>query len=744
MKNTYFLHKSSLLRYYFPVFIALCSSQLEAQKTSTIIFEKPSELKADTLSLDMKDGQLSKIFNFKNESGIRKSGEQVQVWEYDNDKFAAICKNEESENFNEDYEGELPFNKELDLLEIVVNPNFSNNKLSKIQFKAKGNKGLVYDGTCKYPYLTVDDAPVKLELSDVTDSIVKRAVEIKNIGYEVLNLRISTVNNEILSIDTTFTVPPSGSTNINLLFAYPKLGNEKTNVENDTIKKTVTLHFINKDFPKNNTVKKEFAVTLVKIGTGYTYLYLLFLLIPVFLMLMYLFYRKSFIAYRNHLDKFYSEHEDENHTAVIVDSLNKFIPEHKILSRRKQQYYVEKTIVFTQGKILLEDFSNLFGEIKNEDNKRDITTLFISQQDAYLNHFRPNKNAEVNTNIKEVFKTILKDFLNASLAKISNGVENNKFSQHMLDTAFTEGVTQITDAIAQENKGKHLAVGLIEKVRLNINPISDEEAIKLLANTFDICDDFKNRMIITKLQNGISVPDCIALLEEDSSLIMRIKSIINYSGFDKNIDDAVGEIFENNQQLKQQLLNLPDEKLFIMVLNRIFKIIDAIKNDNGWNDTFKNVFFRSLRDEDSNVRQFLSENSGHENAFVENKIPLEKLKYTLSELFRIYAFNKVEASYVKNNFTQVHFPSQKYQACILILKGLILNIYDVEVIVPELFEDIFNSEIHKKGEGASVVMRGAPNEVFDGIKDQTIIDFDTVVFKLSTSKIDEKIKVFTR
>jgi enoyl-[acyl-carrier-protein] reductase (NADH) len=740
MKNNYCLIKKTVLRQFWLLILGLSAVQLLAQQT--IVFKNPEDKTVEKLKFNKVNGLLSTKVNFQNNSNFKKDGSNKQKWHFNTEIFTI-------RRDDNDYttEGFIAFNDSHEDFEISFKPDFSKNEIQRLRFFVidKNKREFVYDAICKYPYLKLREGKeqYKVTLNNKNDSVSTIQIKVNNIGYAKLNLVVKSEQNNILSVDTTYTIPPGKLKNIAFTFKNPKTENQEAYAKNDTIHKKVKVEFINKDFPENK-ISKEFEVRILEIKesstiryTDYWYYFLWF--IPLILVRIYLYYYNTFFAYKNRVDKFYDTYNNETIELFNDKNVNKFIPKKERFPHRISTYYLEKAIAYSKNNLLKADAAKLFAGIKEDHIKERLKNLL---KDLKEDHSE-TEITEVDLTQNEHFELILKNFLNESLKTISNNLFNNELNQNLVNINIIKSVNEITKYIDQENKEQKSISNLIEEVKEAYSLQDKEYAITLLKNIYKICNDFNGGEIIRNLKNGKSVEDSLEILGKDAILIDNIKEKLNYFNYKhKGVDELVDDLKRENKQLNSQISTVSNEKMLWIVLENTFKIIDSIENHPNWNQTFKDVFFRALKDKNSSIRKELAKKKNH--PIDTYNIDFNILEYTLSELFRIYAFSKVELNFVKNNFNAVSFPLSEYESNMLILKGLILKIYGFKIVIPKLFNTKFNSEIHKKGEGVSEVMRSAPSQLFNDIKDQTIIDFEKVVFKTTTSAPNEKIRVFTR
>lgn len=187
MGNIYFLYRKSLLKYFIFLLAIFCSLIVSAQ--DTITFQKPSELKEDILSFENKEGSLVKTFDLVNGSSIKKP--TTQEWKFENSIFT-IKRNKK--NYTE--RGFLIFNNSHDNYVIRFKPNFSTNKIQRLQFHTRDTDLLVFDAICKYPYLTITKDSVHVELNNTKDTLKYQSIIIKNIGYDTLQLAVDIPKND--------------------------------------------------------------------------------------------------------------------------------------------------------------------------------------------------------------------------------------------------------------------------------------------------------------------------------------------------------------------------------------------------------------------------------------------------------------------------------------------------------------------------------------------------------------------
>ncbi len=185
-------------------------------------------------------------------------------------------------------------------------------------------------------------------------------------------------------------------------------------------------------------------------------------------------------------------------------------------------------------------------------------------------------------------------------------------------------------------------------------------------------------------------------------------------------------------------------------LENIDKILVEIRSLNWRKDPvgedLKMLFFRFLHENENrnSLKLYIKELNqinGPEKILSDNL--REDFRIAFTEIFRLYAFTKVEP--FRNVLEKVDFPFSELEKTLDDFKKFFKQEYDLEFIIPNLYIDKVNPEFCIQERGASHIRASYVIDMrnFEDNKESgTIIDFKSIGLKSERLGIDEKAKAY--
>jgi hypothetical protein len=831
----------------------LCNTSF-AQVVPEIVFKKPSEVKLDTLIFDFGNGQISKTVNFKNESGIIAAGNNVQIWRYDNNKFNIICNNKSLDDLGRNYEGKLPFNKDLRLFKIYFSPDFNTDKIETIHFYRDNQNEVdtVYSALFSYPYLKLASDDLHFRLEKAKDSLLNSTIEVQNIGLDTLFLKVNfRNNNDFFSLlKSNYMVLPQSTLDIPIRVLIPGSINF---AGSDSIRLEESLTILNTQFPKNR-FEKVVGLDIIKGNSEIIFFNLslpdiLRIIFAIILVLIGFFlihrYKKSTTFFILRLKRYLNKCKNKDqYLRCLNKAATKFLPTKKKISDTKIKCFIQECINYSNGAVLKEDTINLILTETNPNYKK-VNNIFKEMKDSYKDSYLTNILSKYKDKPSQKVKSILNEFLMESLRSIfddilgiktnhnaieriaykstiekinsvfeENNVEFNMYKQILIDTKkkfsidddvkalkiITDSIDicfatdSIKNSLLQQNSTSNIVtilnddkklvkivskeIGfkderqelvscvnnwfdenrmltqLLDYTKEHFNVSDSEMAKNILGNVVNICLKVKEGEIGSHLSSGKDDNFCIEMLQKDTLILQDSFTTLKNNNFyeiennqsKEDLPDIITDILSNAGNLKLKLNStLSYADVFKQVLLKFNESIYNISNLQNWDEHLKKAFLRHFNKKNNGIEILLSKiNKLQDSNTIKDNIPLDSILYTLTELYRIYAFSISECKYVTDIFNRIDFPFNEYIANSMMLKGVILKIYDINLIIPKVFEDKYDKSIHEKYTGPYVLLKDAPLNIFENLHSPTVIDIYGIGYELREKGVLKNPEVYVK
>lgn len=209
----------------------------------------------------------------------------------------------------------------------------------------------------------------------------------------------------------------------------------------------------------------------------------------------------------------------------------------------------------------------------------------------------------------------------------------------------------------------------------------------------------------------------------------------------------------NNQltNQKNELENLLEEPTEIYIYKHFLVLMDSvlkeIRNLNWNNKKLKKLFLRALNggDEDKFERYKVRINELNDFPEKMSDQEIDNFIYLFSEIYRMQAFSNFEK--FEEIFNDIDFPFEKYRGTLKMLEGFWLNNWDLEIIAPSIYSDIYNQKIHNESNGVSHIISQqmvSVNEYELKMNRGVIRDFKNIGLKSNKLGIIRKAVVYAK
>lgn len=295
---------------------------------------------------------------------------------------------------------------------------------------------------------------------------------------------------------------------------------------------------------------------------------------------------------------------------------------------------------------------------------------------------------------------------------------------------------------------------LLNYSKKHFNISNTDSILSILNNAVNTCLKVKKGKIGSLLSSGKDDNFCVEMLQKDTLILQNSFTILKDNNFyeiksdqsQEDLPDIIPSILKKIEDLESKLNSkLPTKDVFKQVLLQLGDCIKEIIKIRDWDRKFSSIFLRHFENTNNEIDKILHIMSNTQDIIaLKDKIPLESLKLTLNELFRLHAFSISDCKYFVDELKKVEFPFEEYNANILMLKGIILKVYNTNLIVPNVFKDKFDETVHENYTGPYIALKSAPTSIFENLKFLTVVDIHSIGYESKINGINKKPKVYVR
>jgi hypothetical protein len=555
----------------------------------------------------------------------------------------------------------------------------------------------VYEAVVIYPIIGNVDYPKRITL--YSDSLIQIISSIENKGIGTLNAKLQLTNKNIQSEPLHLFINPLSFKDGEIECKYS--GEE---FEENKVEVTATLLIMNVDYPEN-LIEFPVVLTILKSRINQSSerisMPLWFVILASFISCTLLFFTLwTFYKYR----------------AI------------KVIQKKRTP----------TPKPAISDLKAVFEEVHNQ------FLLYV------FNYFIENKEWPS----KEYFAGIAEK--NASFAKnalgqteaIVNMMQQTKVMLNEKGEAFDEDLypQYVTRAIS-------LCLVIKQTSYKYIFSDNDDTSHK------NIHDTLQNSNLLNKLFEKYPIYNQNNIIKEIDTLICDnsvLKNKLNIA-YDEikflEIEISALEVTIENLNLEihrlNTLLKSPNQlQMFKWYLNRLAEVIKDIRNLNwGRYSELKQLFLRQLKGNNEDKLNLYLRSINELDVLPESITDqgLDNFSYLFTEIYRLQSFSKF--SLFKSVFKEIGFPFNKYEGILKSLEGFFLNTWELRLIVPEIYSDIFSYDKHIEVDGVSHIISSqiiSVNKYEEGITSGTIRDYQYIGFVSEKLGVNRKPKVYIK